>query len=86
LIPVATVEVSGPATGKVGDKVTFTAVAKAADGSALTGRPITWGVSDGALASITQEGVVTILAPGEVTITADCQGVGGSAVLTGTSG
>jgi alpha-tubulin suppressor-like RCC1 family protein len=82
-IPVATIEVSGPASGVVGEKLAFTAVAKAADGSVLSGRAMTWGVSDGARASMTQGGVVTVLTPGAVDVFASSEGVSGSATFTG---
>lgn len=77
--PVAEITV-GP-TGQVllvGETVTLTAVARDADGKALTGRPITWTTSDTTIATVSG-GVVSALAGGPVTITATSEGVSATA-------
>jgi uncharacterized protein YjdB len=45
-IPVATVEVTGPASEVVGGRATYSVVTTAADGSVLIGRTVSWSVSD----------------------------------------
>jgi alpha-tubulin suppressor-like RCC1 family protein len=77
-VPVATIEVSGVTSEVVGASVPYTAVLKAADGSVLTGRTVTWGVSDGTRASTTQGGTVTMLSAGSINLTASAEGKTGS--------
>jgi hypothetical protein len=78
-VPVAKVVVS-PAnlTVKVGQQVQLMATAKAADGTKLTGRTITWS-SNSSHATVSQTGVVTGKSAGVSKITAVAEGVSGSA-------
>jgi hypothetical protein len=61
------------------------AVLFGADGSRISGRVVTWEVSDPAIATVNREGGVTALGNGSVTITARCEGRSASAVLAVTS-
>ncbi len=82
--PVATVEVT-PNNGNfvaVGGTLQFTATVKAADGSVLVGRPVTWTTSNAAVATVSATGLVTGVAPGTATITATSEGVSGTATVT----
>jgi uncharacterized protein YjdB len=80
---VATVTVAGPTSSVfVGATVTLTATALDKNGSVISGRPVAWSTSDPAVASITQSGVATALAPGQALIRATVDGVVGSAPIT----
>lgn len=81
-IPIATVEVTGAASEVVGATVRYGVVLKAADGSILTGRTVSWSVSDASRASTTQNGTVTMLATGPLTLTASSEGASGSLPIT----
>lgn len=61
------------------------AVLLGADGSRISGRVVTWEVSDPAIATVDLEGAVTARGAGEVTLTARCEGRSASAVLPVTS-
>lgn len=80
---VASVEVN-PAAASVdmGATAAFGATPRAADGSALTGRTVTWTVDHGAVASVAADGTVTGLTPGSTTVRATSEGVVGTAALT----
>jgi len=83
-IPVASVAVS-PATASVGvnGTVQLTATPKDANGNALTGRTVTWQTSDGTIATVDANGLVTGNAGGgPVTITATSEGKNGTAAIT----
>ncbi|HJS42319.1 MAG TPA: Ig-like domain-containing protein, partial [Gemmatimonadales bacterium] len=81
--PVATVTVS-PATGTVlvGATLPLTATPQDANGNTLTGRVVTWATSNGAIATVTETGVVTGVAAGTVTIAATSEGRVGTASVT----
>ncbi|MEO7363768.1 MAG: Ig-like domain-containing protein [Gemmatimonadaceae bacterium] len=82
--PVAAVTIT-PGTAQVtvgGATSQLTAVARDANGVALSGRAIIWGTSNVAIASVTQTGVVTGVAPGAVTISATSEGRSGTAAVT----
>ena len=81
--PVATVTVS-PATASVfvPETTTLTATTKDANGNTLTGRSVAWSTSNALVATVTQGGVVTGVAPGTATITATSEGKSGSATVT----
>jgi alpha-tubulin suppressor-like RCC1 family protein len=82
-VPVSTIEVSGTTSEVVGGTLAVNAVLKAADGTVLERRTITWSVSDASRASVTQAGTVTILSPGSVNVIATSEGRTGSVALTG---
>lgn len=71
--PIATVTVSGSSRVKVGDLYTYTAIARAADGS-IVDRPVTWGVRESGRAVVTQSGTLTPLQAGTFTLVARIDG------------
>jgi hypothetical protein len=82
-VPVASLEVV-PSTLTLieGEERTLEAVARAADGSTLSGRSVSW-TSDGPLvASVDDAGRVTAVGMGETAIRATVEGVNASAALT----
>ena len=58
---------------------------KDAAGSRLTGRLVTWESSNPGVATVSNSGLVTGVAPGQVTITASSEGTGGRAAISVTS-
>jgi len=80
---VASITVTSPAgSASVGNTIQFTAVAKNASGSPVTGITFTWTSSDTTLATVSSIGLVTAVAPGPVTIAAAAQGKSGNAGFT----
>ena len=81
--PVASVSVSpASATLRIGQTVQLTATPKDANGNPLTGRTITWGSSNTAVATVTGSGLVTGVVAGSATITATSEGQSGTAAIT----
>jgi len=81
--PVASVSVSpASATLQIGQTVQLTATPKDANGNPLTGRTITWGSSNTAVATVTGSGLVTGVVAGSATITATSEGQSGTAAIT----
>ncbi|GAB1344549.1 hypothetical protein MASR1M101_36760 [Gemmatimonas sp.] len=81
--PVASVVVTvAEASITVGQSTQATATARAADGSALAGRTISWSSSNTGVATVSSAGLVTSLAAGSTTITATSEGQSGSVALT----
>jgi uncharacterized protein YjdB len=82
VVSVSSVDVS-PATSsiEVGQNTTLSATPRAANGSALSGRAISWSSSEPSIASVAN-GVVSAVAPGTVTISATSEGRSGSAAVT----
>jgi len=80
---VASVLVS-PAAGDlaVGETMQLTVTLKDAAGSRLTGRLVTWESSNPGVATVSNSGLVTGVAPGQVTITASSEGTGGRAAIS----
>ena len=82
-VRVAAVEVSPPlATLPIEQTVQFTATPKDADGTALTGRTVTWASSDERVAAVSSSGLVSGLAPGSAVITATSDGKSGTASVS----
>jgi len=83
LRPVASVSVT-PAQSNlfIGRTLQLAASARDAQGVSLTGRAVTWASADPAIATISATGLVTALAAGTVTMTAEVEGVEGSTVIT----
>jgi uncharacterized protein YjdB len=81
-IPVARVEVN-PASVLVnlGQTVQLTAEVKAADGTVLSGRTVTWSSSDETVAKVSESGLVTPLSVGSATITAVSEGRHGTSTI-----
>lgn len=82
-VPVASVAVTpGTDTVVVSQTLQLTATPRDAEGNALAGRSVTWSTSDAARATVSSTGLVTGVAPGDVTITATSDGVPGTARIT----
>src|SRR5215213_2576008 len=82
-VPVSTVEVQpNPLSLTPGQTSQLTVTLKAADGSILTGRTVTWATSAAAVATVDGAGNVTALSAGTATITATSEGKSGSTALT----
>ena len=81
--PVATLAIT-PAqpTLFVGRTLQMSASARDAQGTALTGRAVSWSTSDPMVATISAAGLVTAVAAGSATITAVVEGVEATTVLT----
>jgi hypothetical protein len=81
--PVASVQVAADVTElPIGRTRQLTAVVRASDGRALSGRAVAWSSSDPRVASVDEGGVVTTREPGEVIIRAESEGKAASARLT----
>ena len=74
--------VSGPSTLFVGDVGRFTAAAIGANGDTLSSRPVVWFSGDTTIATVTQTGLVTTHAVGDLGINASADGKVGSALLS----
>jgi len=82
-VPVASVTVSpGTASVQVGQTVQLTATSKDASGNPLSGRPVSWGSSNTAVATVSAGGLVTGVTAGAATITATSEGQSGTATVT----
>ena len=80
---VASVNVTPPtASITVGQTTTLTAQPLDANGNALTGRAVAWASSNLGVATVSDAGVVTGVAPGDATITATSEGKSGTATVT----
>ncbi|WP_439642058.1 beta strand repeat-containing protein [Gemmatimonas sp.] len=66
----------------IGRTMQLSVSARDAQGVTLTGRTVTWRSSDPAIATISTTGLVTAIATGPVTITANVEGVEANASLT----
>lgn len=74
--PVISVDVTPKfSTVWLGRSETFTTVLRDTIGTVLTGRLVTWSSSDSTRATVSEDGVVTALSEGPVTITATAEGV-----------
>jgi uncharacterized protein YjdB len=82
-VPVASVTVA-PASASVqaGQTVQLTATPKDANGNPLSGRTVTWSVSNTTVATVNGTGLVTAKAAGSATITATSEGQNGTSSLT----
>jgi len=84
--PVASVSVNpASASVQVGQTVQLVATPKDANGNPLTGRTVTWGSSNTAVAAVTASGLVTGLVVGSATITATSEGQSASSAITVTA-
>src|SRR5947199_8111088 len=85
-VPVASVTVSpAAATVTVGTTTQLTATPKDANGTALSGRVVTWGTSNAAIATVSASGLARGVAAGRATITATSEGKSGTAAMTVTN-
>ncbi|MDH4044221.1 MAG: Ig-like domain-containing protein, partial [Gemmatimonadota bacterium] len=86
-VPVASVDVTPPtATIASGTTQQYTATPRDAGGNPLTGRTVTWGSSNTAVATVDGAGLVQGALIGTATITATAEGVDGTATVTVTVG
>ena len=69
----------GTASLEIGESRQLSATPRAADGSALTDRSVTWSSSSNSIATVSSSGVVTAVTSGTVWITAESEGVEGTA-------
>jgi uncharacterized protein YjdB len=82
VVSVASVTVSPTTTSTlVGTTTQYAAVLKDANGTVLTGRPITWNTSKPSSATVSSTGVVSALAVDTLTVSATSDGVSGAAAL-----
>src|SRR5213596_1878807 len=85
-VPVASVTVSPTAAGvTVGATTQVTATPKDSNGTALSGRVVTWATSNAAAATVSASGLVTGVAAGSATITATSEGQSGTSAITVTN-
>nr|WP_276510257.1 Ig-like domain-containing protein [Longimicrobium terrae] len=81
--PVATVSVTPPQdTVELRESIQFAAVALDAGGRPLTGRAVTWTISDPLIATVSPSGAVTGQAVGRATVMATVEGHTGTALIT----
>lgn len=82
-VPVTTVAISpNPGQVLVNSVVQLTATLRDANGNILTGRPIVWRSLNANVATVSATGIVGGIAPGQVSIEAECEGVIGVALIT----
>jgi uncharacterized protein YjdB len=83
LVPVGSVAVSPSSLSLTPSQTgTLSATVTDASGVVVTNRAVSWSTSDGAIASVSQTGVVTAVAPGSATITATSGAASGTATIT----
>lgn len=70
----------------VSDTVTLTVTASDAGGAPVTGQTVIWTSNDPEVASVTAEGVVTAVSPGNALVQATVRGIRGTARVTVTPG
>ncbi|HET9602985.1 MAG TPA: Ig-like domain-containing protein [Gemmatimonadales bacterium] len=83
VVPVASVVMSdSDATLMVGDSKQLVATPRDADGTALTGRTITWASSRTSVATVSSSGLVKAVAAGSASVTATVDGKSASSAIT----
>jgi trimeric autotransporter adhesin len=82
-VPVGSVTVlpASPDTAFIGYTTQLSAVTKDSAGGVLTGRTVTWGSNNGAIATVDASGLVTGVAAGSATITATSETKSGTATV-----
>jgi uncharacterized protein YjdB len=82
-VPVGIVVVQ-PASANIGPGTTaqLTAITEDSAGGVLSGRPVSWGSSNPAVATVSSSGLVTAVAVGTATITASSEGKSGASAIT----
>jgi len=75
----------GSASATVGQTAQLVAVAKDAQGVAMTGKSFTWASSNNAVATVSASGLVTAVTAGTATITATVDGITGQASFSATA-
>jgi uncharacterized protein YjdB len=74
--------VVGPAIVPTGQTSELTASASTTSGKQVVASGVTWQSSNSAVATVSDAGILTAIAPGRVTVTASYQGVTGSLTIT----
>ncbi|MGA8893151.1 MAG: Ig-like domain-containing protein [Anaeromyxobacteraceae bacterium] len=82
VLPVSTVTVTLPSPLGIGQTGQATAVARDANGGAITGKTFTWNSLTPSVATVSASGLVTGVAVGTSTIEATSDGVSGTALVT----
>src|SRR6185295_5960644 len=84
--PVASVALSPAAASlTVGATTQLTATPKDANGTALSGRLVTWATSNAAVVTVSASGLVTGMTAGSATIAATSEGQSGTSTITVTN-
>lgn len=78
---VASVSLTVPLSLITGQTARAVAVPKDANGAALSGRAVSWFTSSAAIASVTDSGLVSAVAPGSAVVSAVSEGVSGQATI-----
>ena len=78
---VASVSVKVPLSLVAGQTARAIATPKDANGTALTDRPVLWYSSSGSIASVTDSGMISAVAPGTAVVSAVSEGVSGQATM-----
>ncbi|MBC8087259.1 MAG: Ig-like domain-containing protein [Phycisphaerae bacterium] len=76
-----TITPGGPQNLSIGATVTLVATARSANGSVITGRPVTWISSNPVTAAVSSGGIVIAIAAGTANIIATIDGVSGSSAF-----
>jgi uncharacterized protein YjdB len=83
VLSVATVTLSPSSFNlRVGDRRDLDVTVRAANGTVLTGRTVTWTTSNALVATVNGNGRVTAVLVGQATITATVEGVPGTSTVT----
>ena len=80
-LPVASVTVAVPPSLITGQTARATATPKDANGTVLPGRPVVWFSSSASIASVSDSGVISAVAPGSAVVSAVSEGVAGQATM-----
>jgi uncharacterized protein YjdB len=82
-VPVAAISVDLPAASLIAGQTELgTATPRGPNGAPLANRIVSWQSSSAAVASVTDAGLITAVAPGAATITATSEGVSGQASMS----
>ena len=79
--PVASVSITVPVSLAAGQTARATASPKDANGVVLSDRPVTWFTSSASIASVSDSGVISAVAPGTALVSAVSEGVSGQASM-----
>src|SRR5437764_317285 len=80
-VHVASVSVSIPLSLVTGQTARAVAVPKDANGTPLPNRVVSWFTSSASVASVTESGVISAVAPGSAVVSAVSEGVSGQATM-----
>ncbi len=75
----------GPVSGTVADQVQLTATTYDGYGNVITGQPVAWASTNTGIATVDASGLVTLITPGTVTISATSQGLTATTTATCTT-